>query len=41
VFCLCEHTPGDTDGKLSMWREYGSKGNGAALVFNTARISYY
>lgn len=40
VFCLCEHKADDTDGKLSMWREYGSKGNGAALVFNTQRISY-
>lgn len=40
VFCLCEHKAGDTDGKLSMWREYGSKGNGAALVFNTQKINY-
>lgn len=40
VFCLSEHSPDDSDGKLSMWREYGSKGNGAALVFNTARINY-
>ena len=23
-----------------MWREYGSKGNGAALVFNTQKIHY-
>jgi hypothetical protein len=41
VFCLCEHPSGDTDGRLSMWREYGSKGNGAALVFNTQRIKYF
>jgi hypothetical protein len=34
IFCLCSHEHGDTDGLLSMWREYGSKGNGAALVFN-------
>lgn len=40
LFCLCEHVPSDTDGRLSMWREYGSKGNGAALVFNTQKISY-
>lgn len=40
VFCLSEHSRDDHDGKLSMWREYGSKGNGAALVFNTARINY-
>ncbi len=40
VFCLSEHDPKDTDGLLSMWREYGSKGNGAALVFNTQKIRY-
>lgn len=34
VFCLCEHDLNDTNGLLSMWREYGRKGNGAALVFN-------
>ena len=32
VFCLSEHPQHDTDGRLSMWREYGSKGNGAALA---------
>jgi hypothetical protein len=41
VFCLSEHPQGDTDGRLSMWREYGSKGNGAALVFNTQKINYF
>ncbi|TAK47534.1 MAG: DUF2971 domain-containing protein [Xanthobacteraceae bacterium] len=40
VFCLSEHPPGDTDGRLSMWREYGNKGNGAALVINTQKIHY-
>jgi hypothetical protein len=41
VFCLCEHDPDkDMDGLLSMWREYGRKGNGAALVFNTQKINY-
>lgn len=40
VFCLSEHPQGDTDGRLSMWREYGSKGNGAALVVNTQKIHY-
>lgn len=41
VFCLCEHDlPKDENGLLSMWREYGSKGNGAALVFNTQKINY-
>ena len=39
-FCLCVHRPGDSDGLLSMWREYGSKGNGAALVFNAAKLSF-
>ena len=32
VFCLCQHDHKDTDGLLSMWREYGRRGNGAALV---------
>jgi hypothetical protein len=40
IFCLSEHPHGDTDGRLSMWREYGSKGNGAALVINTQKIHY-
>lgn len=40
VFCLSEHPNGDTDGRLSMWREYGSKGNGAALVVNTQKVNY-
>jgi DUF2971 family protein len=38
VFCLSEHDPRNTDGILSMWRGYGAHGNGAALVFNTAKI---
>ncbi len=40
VFCLSEHPIGNTDGRLSMWREYGSKGNGAALVINTQKLHY-
>lgn len=40
VFCLSEHFHGDTDGRLSMWREYGSKGNGAALIINTQKVNY-
>jgi DUF2971 family protein len=40
IFCLSEHPPGNTDGRLSMWREYGSKGNGAALVVNTQKLHY-
>jgi hypothetical protein len=27
VFCLSEHEKDDTDGRLSMWRGYGSDGN--------------
>jgi hypothetical protein len=40
VFCLSEHDPDNTDGLLSMWRGYGENGNGAAIVFDTARIPY-
>lgn len=40
IFCLSEHPAGNTDGRLSMWREYGSKGNGAALVVNTQNLHY-
>jgi len=39
VFCLSEHAKDDTDGLLSMWRGYGSNGNGVAIVFDTANIS--
>jgi hypothetical protein len=38
VFCLCEHK--HEDGLLSMWREYGRRGNGAALVLNTQKFNY-
>lgn len=38
VFCLSEHDQVDNDGKLSMWRAYGSSGNGAAIVFNTTSV---
>jgi hypothetical protein len=40
VFCLSEHKREDMDGLLSMWREYGRKGNGATLVFNAQKIRY-
>jgi len=40
IFCLCNHEPGDTDGLLSMWREYGARGNGAALVFNLEKVNF-
>ena len=35
VFCLTEHDYFNSDGILSMWRGYGGKGGGAAIVFNT------
>lgn len=38
VFCLSEHEMNDTDGRLSMWRGYGGYGNGASIVFDTAKI---
>jgi len=38
VLCMSEHTKGDSDGLLSMWRGYGGNGTGAAIVFDTARI---
>jgi Protein of unknown function (DUF2971) len=38
VFCLSEHDPTDYDGALSMWRGYGSNGDGAAIVFDTKQI---
>jgi Protein of unknown function (DUF2971) len=39
VFCLSEHSQENTDGMLSMWRGYGGNGKGAALVFDTGKIS--
>lgn len=38
VFCLSEHKNADNDGKLSMWRGYGSNGNGAAIIFDTSKL---
>lgn len=40
VFCLSEHDPKDNDGLLSMWRGYGGNGKGAALVFDTSKVTY-
>ena len=40
VFCLSEHDSKNTDGLLSMWRGYGSNGNGAAIVFDTAQLNH-
>jgi hypothetical protein len=39
VFCLSEHAKDDADGLLSMWRGYGGNGNGAAIVFDTAKVA--
>lgn len=39
VFCLSEHNRDDLDGRLSMWRAYARNGNGAAIFFDTARLS--
>src|SRR6185437_9614412 len=39
IFCVSEHPRDDGDGLLSMWRGYGSHGNGAALIFNPANVS--
>lgn len=38
ILCFTDHTPGDTDGRLSMWRAYGGGGDGAALVFDTSKL---
>ncbi|SDX58973.1 Protein of unknown function [Collimonas sp. OK242] len=41
VFCLSEHDAAkNSDGRLSMWRGYGSNGNGAAIIFDTAKLNY-
>ena len=38
VFSLSQHKNSDNDGLLSMWRGYGSNGNGVALVFDSSKI---
>ena len=40
IFCVSEHDKDDRDGLLSMWRGYGSQGNGAAIVFNPANVTF-
>lgn len=40
VFCLSEHPRDNDDGLLSMWRGYGGHGRGAALVFDTSKMSF-
>ena len=39
VLCFSRHDPSDFDGRLSMWRGYGAKGSGVAIVFDTAKLS--
>jgi Protein of unknown function (DUF2971) len=39
AFWRYRRAKGDTDGLLSMWRGYGGNGNGAAIVFDTAKIA--
>ncbi|KWH15133.1 DUF2971 domain-containing protein [Burkholderia multivorans] len=39
VGCFAQHQPGDRDGVLSMWRGYGSNGNGACIVFDTVKLN--
>jgi hypothetical protein len=39
IFCLSEHKRDDDDGLLSMWRGYGGQGRGAAIVFDTSKLT--
>jgi hypothetical protein len=39
IVCMSEHGPQDKDGPLSMWRGYGGNGKGAAIIFDTSRIT--
>lgn len=41
VLCLCDHSVGNTDGVLSMWRGYGAQGNGAALILDSTAFPKY
>jgi Protein of unknown function (DUF2971) len=38
IACFSRHESDDHDGLLSMWRAYGSNGEGVALVFDTGKI---
>jgi hypothetical protein len=40
VFCLSQHKAADNDGLLSMWRGYGGQGRGAAIVFDTSKLTW-
>ena len=39
VTCFSEYESGDNVGLLSMWRGYGEDGEGAAIVFDTAKLA--
>lgn len=39
AFCFSEHKQQDENGLLSMWRGYGANGRGAAVVFDTSKLS--
>jgi hypothetical protein len=39
VFCLSKHDINDRDGRLSMWRGYGGQGRGAAIIFDTSKVT--
>ena len=39
VLCMSEHDIDDFDGRLSMWRGYGGNGKGAAIVFDTTKLT--
>lgn len=38
VLCFTEHEAADNDGTLSMWRGYGERGSGVAMVIDTAKF---
>ncbi len=39
ITCFSEYESGDNVGLLSMWRGYGEDGEGAAIVFDTAKLA--
>jgi len=39
ILCLAEHDNANNDGTLSMWRGYGNNASGAAIVFDSAKIT--
>lgn len=38
VLCFSEHDSSNEDGRLSMWRGYGSQGSGVAIVFDSGKL---